>query len=193
MLQMLKQWDIALLRLINGLWSNPLFDAVLPWLRESWFWLPLYVFLLVFSIANFGRKSAWWIAGFIASVSCSDIVSSSVFKPFFERLRPCRDPEVLSFVTLRLEHCSGGFSFTSSHATNHFAMATYVFITLAPWVSARYRWFMYAWAFAVAYAQVYVGVHYPADVIAGALLGTGIGTMVAKYISRYHALQPGLA
>jgi undecaprenyl-diphosphatase len=189
MLQTLKQLDVALLKYINSTLSNPLFDAIMPWLRESWFWLPLYLFFLVFAIVNFRARSAWWIAGFIVSVSSSDIISSRVFKEVFQRIRPCRDPEVLPQIVLRLQNCSGGYSFTSSHASNHFAMAAYVFFSLAAVAPVKYRSAMFVWAAAVSYAQVYVGVHYPADVLAGALLGSLIGTIIAKYLGRHHAFS----
>jgi undecaprenyl-diphosphatase len=70
-------------------------------------------------------------------------------------------------------YCGANGSFTSSHAVNHFAFATFV-VSIMKGFS---RWFMllYAWAFSIAYAQVYVGVHYPSDVLVGAFLGIVFG------------------
>jgi undecaprenyl-diphosphatase len=72
------------------------------------------------------------------------MVSSRVFKEGFERMRPCRDPFFFDHVRLLVKHCSGGYSFTSSHAANHFGMATYVSITFYPtfkkWIYLTYIW-----------------------------------------------------
>jgi undecaprenyl-diphosphatase len=78
-----------------------------------------------------------------------------------------------------LVQCGSGYSFPSTHATNHFAFALFMIGTLAQ----RYRWIvapLIIWAAAIAYAQVYVGVHYPFDVLCGALLGSSIGIFVAR-------------
>ena len=45
--QKLVQWDQYLFEKINGDWANPFFDAVMPFLRNSLSWVPLYMFLLV--------------------------------------------------------------------------------------------------------------------------------------------------
>ena len=99
------------------------------------------------------------------------------------RLRPCADPEMEFKVRLLLNYCSGGYSFTSSHATNHFGFAMFVTQTLKPYIT-KYRWILFVWAGTIAYGQVYVGVHYPLDIVVGAFLGCGIGYMVASFYNR---------
>jgi undecaprenyl-diphosphatase len=84
---------------------------------------------------------------------------------------------------LLLEHCSGGFSFTSSHATNHFGFAMFVFLTTKDVFGKWGRW-LFVWAATISYGQVYVGVHYPVDILFGALLGICIGTLTAGYYNR---------
>lgn len=76
-----------------------------------------------------------------------------------------------------LVNCGSGFSFTSSHATNHFGVGL-AFILL---FGKRIKWFIPAflfWASSIALAQVYVGVHYPSDIFAGAVLGSLIATII---------------
>lgn len=174
----LDQWDKWLFTRLNGHWTSPVLDAILPYFRDSSFWAPLYLFLLVFMAINYGRKGLWWSVGFVLAIAIADLVGGRIFKDGFQRLRPCQDPAFLMQVRLLLKQCSGSFSFVSNHAANHFAMATFAVLTLrqqlGKWVNAAYLW-----AFFIAYAQVYVGVHYPLDVLGGAGLGTLAGILSA--------------
>jgi undecaprenyl-diphosphatase len=181
--QWLNAWDTALFLQINSKWTNPVLDVILPIWRNSNTWVPLYLFLIVFSVVNFKRKSFFWILGAILTVVLTDQISSSVFKPFFERPRPCNDPILMSHVRLLLGHCSGGYSFTSSHATNHFGFAVYVFVTIGS-LFKKWRYLFLFWAASVSFAQVYVGVHYPLDILCGGLLGASIGYITSQIFIR---------
>jgi undecaprenyl-diphosphatase len=178
MWQYLVEWDKSVFIKLNSGWTNSFFDAVLPYLRNSVFWAPLYIFILVFITVNYGKKGWWWSLGFLLTVAITDMVGTNIFKEGFERLRPCQDPDMAGHVRLLLKQCSGSFSFVSNHAANHFALATYAFLTFRG-VFKKWMYVAYLWAFFIAYAQIYVGVHYPLDCIGGALLGTFIGAMVA--------------
>ena len=168
---------------INSVYTNSFLDAMLPWYRESTTWLPLYIFILVFLIQNFGRKTAPWVVFALFNILLSDQVSSTFFKHYFMRIRPCADSYLQFHVRLLLDHCSGGYSFTSSHATNHFGFAVFLIYTLKPVINP-FKIPLLLWAGSIAYAQVYVGVHYPLDVIVGALLGCFLGYMVASFYNR---------
>ena len=163
-------WDRKVFRTINGDWSNSFFDAVLPWLRQPYIWVPLYLFVLILVVVNHRKNSGWWIIFFIITVAMADMIGTYVFKHNVQRMRPCFDPELAGYIRLRIKECSGGYSFTSNHAANHFGMATFFFITLRK-LLPRWAWLGFPWAFAIIYSQVYTGVHYPLDVICGALLG----------------------
>ena len=128
--QKLDAWDKKLFVVLNGKWTNSFFDTVLPYFRDSVFWAPLYLFALVFIAVNYGKKGWWWSLAFVCTIAIADIVSSRVFKVSFERLRPCQDPFFFDQVRLLLKHCSSSYSFTSSHAANHFGMAAFVSLTL---------------------------------------------------------------
>ena len=181
--QQLDAWDKKLFILLNSKWTNPFFDTVLPYFRDSVFWAPLYLFLLVFIAINYGRKGWWWSLAFVCTIAIADMVSSRIFKQGFERLRPCQDPFFFDQVRLLLKSCSGSFSFTSSHAANHFGMATFVSITFYP-TFKRYIYLTYLWAFFISYAQVYVGVHYPLDVLGGAVIGSLAGVLTASVFNK---------
>ncbi|MFN2457116.1 MAG: phosphatase PAP2 family protein [Chitinophagaceae bacterium] len=175
----LLQWDKWLFIQLNSKFTNPFFDAVLPYFRDSVFWAPLYIFILAFITLNYGKKGWWWSIAFLCTVAITDMVSSRIFKEAFERLRPCHDPDVFMYVRLLLKHCSGSFSFTSSHAANHFGIATFITLTFYS-TFGRWMYLTYIWASFIAYAQVYVGVHYPLDVMGGGVIGVLAGVLTAK-------------
>ena len=181
--QQLVKWDQAIFKKINGDWANPLFDAVMPFLRNSLHWMPLYLFGLVFVLVNFKVKGVWWFIFFLTTIALTDMTGTYIFKHGFERLRPCSDPGFADQVRTVLKQCAGGYSFISNHAANHFGMAAFFFVTfrhlLKKWV-----WVGMAWALLIAWAQVYVGVHYPFDVFTGALLGLAFGFCTGTFFNK---------
>jgi membrane-associated phospholipid phosphatase len=81
---------------------------------------------------------------------------------------------------IQLVHCGSGYSFTSSHAANHTALAV---IILCLW---NEKWnkkhvFILLWATLIGYAQVYVGVHYPLDILGGMLVGAIIARIIYAF------------
>jgi membrane-associated phospholipid phosphatase len=172
-LRLVLEGDRWLFTRINQQWTNSFFDSLFPFLRESEIWVPFYVFLLVFITLNFGKKGWLWAFSLIMTVVVSDLASSRVMKTLVTRLRPCHEPDLASTIHILAAYCPGSSSFTSSHACNHFAMATFIFCTLRR-TSALWA-VVFVWAFLISYAQVYVGVHYPTDILGGAFIGCLIG------------------
>jgi undecaprenyl-diphosphatase len=121
----------------------------------------------------------------LANFGISDAVSSHLIKKNVERVRPCNDVEFKEQVKLRVR-CGSGYSFTSSHATNHFAMA-FFWIVLFRRKWKHVLWLGILWASLIAVSQIYVGVHYPFDVVCGAILGILIGLFSGWAFKR---LQP---
>ncbi len=181
--------DLAVFHWVNATTANPVFDAFLPLCREKWLWAPLYLFIVAFVLQNFGlRRGGLFLAGLVLAVGLSDFTSSTLIKKNVQRLRPCNDPEIRELVVQRAP-CGSGYSFTSSHAANHFAAAVYLSLILGA-LSSRIKPVLLCWAGGIAYAQVYVGVHYPGDVLAGGLLGALIGWWTATTFRRW-AWVPG--
>ena len=177
--QQIKDIDQALFYQINGVWHHPILDAVLPWTRHSNNWIPLYIGLLGWLIYQVGWKTFKWLLFALINVGLTDQISSSVFKPFFHRLRPCNDPALFGKTRLLLEQCAGGFSFTSSNAANHFGIAMFIFMTWGV-TQKKYTRFFFVWAGIIAFAQIYVGVHYPLDIVGGTIIGLISGFTMAK-------------
>ncbi|QJD94383.1 phosphatase PAP2 family protein [Mucilaginibacter robiniae] len=181
----LLQLDRHCFYLINHNFSNPVFDAIMPLLRNLRFWIPLYIFIIAFVIWNYKNTGVRLIFTLLLTVGVADYGSASVIKTWVQRSRPCRD-EVIATTIISRVPCGTGYSFPSTHASDHFAMS--IFLALVFYRKWRWVWFWtILWAMLVSFAQVYVGVHYPVDVTAGALFGTLIGTLFAWLFKKYHS------
>lgn len=167
---------------INVVWRSTFLDQLMPFVRNQYFWAPLYLFLLAYTTYNY-KKIGWlWCIFFLITFGICDYTSASILKPIFERTRPCNNPYLSEVVQLIVPR-SSGLSFPSSHASNHFGLAMFMSMTLG----AGYRWVWIAamfWAALVSYAQVYVGVHFPLDIFVGALLGVLVGWLTGNVFNR---------
>ena len=179
--------DKYLFELINNKWHNTLFDFIMPFIRNAQFWIPLYLFLFVLLIINFDKNKGWWILFAAIIPVLTDFVSSDIIKNNFYRLRPCNDPSMIDITRFLLNYRPKSSSFTSSHATNHFALATFFYYTFKNKTGTWGKLF-FLWAVLICYAQVYVGVHYPIDVIAGGLIGFFIGYIASTFFNNKFAL-----
>lgn len=184
LLETLTQWDFSLFLKINTQWTSPFLDSVFPWWREATTWAPLYLFLLVFVFTNFGLRSARWVLVLTITIAITDQLSSHIIKAAVSRPRPCNTEALLPYIRKLLGDCSNSYSFTSSHATNHFAAAWFLFLTLKPWLK-NYSYLFFFWAATISYGQVYVGVHFPLDVICGGITGSIIGCISAWIFNKY--------
>ena len=175
--------DQSLFFFINDSCQHPFLDWVMPWWREKTTWIPLYLFLLSLAwIRGSRRFFLCFLIGIGLTVGISDTLSSKIIKTSVERLRPCRTPEIQEKVTVRI-HCGPGYSFPSSHATNHFAIGVFVLIALGS-ILGPWRWLLLLWALTISLGQVYVGVHFPIDITAGMIIGSAIGLMTGFGLSR---------
>jgi len=180
MLEQIIEFDQNLFFGINQGLSNSFFDWLMPALRNRFFWTPLYLFIVIFLVRNYGKKG-WLILLFAAlTFGLTDYFSSSIVKPTIGRLRPCNDPEMKKEVR-NLIACGTGYSFPSSHAANHFGLAVFLILVF------YHKWKLILpigllWAFSISFAQIYVGVHFPLDILGGALLGSMIGYIMSAIL-----------
>lgn len=176
MLESLIAWDKELFSLINMQWCNGFLDLVLPYWRTKTTWIPLYILLFLIIGKDRGFKIFWVLIVLGLTIAVADQISSEWIKKIVERVRPCNDSSLPNVRTLI--HCGSGFSFTSSHATNHFALVMQLFLIFRMTWKTKYFVALFIWAALIAYAQVYVGVHYPLDVLAGGLVGCVLAWLV---------------
>ncbi|NNF34515.1 MAG: phosphatase PAP2 family protein [Saprospiraceae bacterium] len=178
----LLELDYNLFYWINQQWSNSLFDFILPTARNKYVWIPFYVFILSFIFFNYKMKGFKIILILFLVVGISDSVSSHIIKKNVQRIRPCNNDQME--VVERI-HCGSGYSFTSSHAANHFAIATFLSLVLVRRRSVK--WLLFTWAGVISLAQVYVGVHFPLDIICGMILGILIARVGNHLIAIWNA------
>ena len=165
MLDFLLSADEKLFLFLNGLYS-PFFDVFMEAISGKYIWIPLYLFLVFWMIRRRKASGLWILLFAVLLFALTDLTAVHFFKNVFERLRPCRDPDIMDKVHLVNGHCGGKFGFISSHAANTFGLTFFmVFIFRERWLSIS----LVTWAVVVSYSRIYLGVHYPGDVIAGAL------------------------
>ncbi|MBK9689235.1 MAG: phosphatase PAP2 family protein [Saprospiraceae bacterium] len=142
-----------------------------------------------FFIYNYGKNAYWLILFCFLTFGTSDSVSSQLIKKTVKRERPCRNSAV-EHPVVRIR-CGSGYSFTSSHATNHFAIAVFLSLTMGG-VFRKIRIPLILWALVIGISQIYVGVHFPLDVACGSIIGIAIGWLWAKVFMNYYGkiLQP---
>jgi len=178
MLESILYFDAALFHVINQDMGNSFFDWFMPILRNPYTWAPLYLFILIFSIKSYKKRGIIMMVFLFMTFGASDFISASLVKPVVKRVRPCNELTLQGNMNNRIR-CGSGYSFPSSHASNHFAMAMFLIMVYR----SRWKhvvWLALLWAFAISFAQIYVGVHYPFDVLCGALLGSLIGYVLGK-------------
>ena len=176
----LLQLDHRLFYFINHTLSNRFFDWIIPYMRYPQFWIPVYVFIFICCLWRYKKQGVVIILLLAATFGVADFGSAGVIKPLVKRLRPCNDPQMAQTIISRVP-CGTGYSFPSSHASNHFAIA----ICLICVFHKRWRgiWFWaILWACVVCFAQMYVGVHYPVDILAGAIYGTIVGYLFGSVL-----------
>lgn len=173
-MNIINNLDHELFLFLNGLHVDWL-DPVMTFISSEMGWIPFYAILLYLVF----RKSGWRgllfvVIGVVILITCSDQLSSHVFKPVFHRLRPCHDPLIQDLVHLPNGHCGGQYGFISSHACNTFALASFIALIMNKFYK-KIGLLMFIWAALVSYSRIYMGVHFPGDVLCGAAVGMILG------------------
>lgn len=182
LLQRLGDLDGRLLLEINGL-HTPALDAFFSTVSARFFWLPLYAFIVVLLLRRFGKRSLLVALFVVVMITLSDQIASSVLKPLVGRLRPCQDDRWSGLLHLVDGHCGGRFGFVSSHASNTFALVSFLGMLIGR-ESRVLMSFLFLWALVVSFSRIYLAVHFPGDVLCGALLGVSIGVPMGYYCKK---------
>ena len=152
---------------------TPFWDHVMWIISKTNIWFPFYGLVILFLFYKTSWKhAALALLFFVLMAVLCDQISSGLFKPYFERLRPTHHPDFKDYVTIVNGYRAKGFSFISGHATNSLGFA--VFLSLL----YRHRWvtaIAFVWALSISYSRIYLGVHFISDVMTGMVVGTLVG------------------
>ena len=183
----LDKLDKNIFKAIHADGAIPALDGFISLLRNQYIWIPLYVFI-IFWLFRYHKLYAWKFI--LISVICfaiTDLVSFQLLKPMIGRLRPCYDKELASIMR-NLIACGGEDSMPSSHAANHFGLATIWFFAIR-FISGQNWYWLFFWALLIGYAQVYVGKHYPFDIAVGVVFGFMIGFILSIVFKRWSGIK----
>ncbi len=183
MIESLEAIDRRLFLWLNG-FHAPWLDQVMYYLTEATVWIPMYLILLwlIYRVYNW-KVMLWTLLAVGIIVTICDRTSVELFKEVFQRYRPSRNLEIMDVVHTVNNYRGGLYGFVSSHATNHFGIATFLYLLLKGKYGMRASW-LFLYAAIISYTRIYLGVHYPGDILGGALLGSTVGVLVFLVFKR---------
>lgn len=157
---------------ING--THSYFTDCFMWLYSGrMIWIPITLFMIGFIIYKKNWKE--WLPVLVALVILfllCDKITSDIIKPYFARLRPTHNPDIMEQVRTLYGYTAGRYGFVSSHAANALGLA--VFSSLL-FKNKRYTLVIVIWAVIMGYSRIYLGIHYMSDVLGGMIIGSFIG------------------
>lgn len=175
MLEKILSLDTELFIYLNGLGSQT-YDGFWLIITKQINWLPLFLLLIYLIFKKLGAKQTLYLILFVAVLLTITDQTTNLFKNGLQRLRPCNNPEIKSFI--RIVQSRDSYSFFSGHAANSMAVATFLFLNFKRQI--KYLGFLFLWPLVFAYSRVYLGLHYPLDIIAGYFCGFITGYLMFK-------------
>jgi len=179
LLELLKSLDTWALYAINHGLSNPLFDALMPRITSTSFWMPIYVIGIVGLVVQGvrtrhlrGYRLIVCACVMVLGILVLDQAGHRILKEVIGRPRPYEVlPDIHKLVG------SGGGSFPSNHALNN----AFIAVILSAWFP---RWRKIWWSIAalIMFTRPYCGVHYPSDVLGGLLIGLSAGVLTVRAV-----------
>lgn len=169
-IEMLREWDEAGFYLINGSLRNRFFDLLMPLVSNKWnFVIPVAILLVYVLLFRPKRDRIIAISAIVVILLADE--TSQLLKDLFQRIRPCGVLNAAACLRVR------SFSFPSNHASNMFALATFLSYNYS-----RLGLLYFSTAALVGYSRIYVGSHYPFDVLGGAIWGVLVGLLGAAVV-----------
>ncbi len=175
MLEKILSIDIELFIFLNGLGSET-YDGLWLKITSQFNWIPLFIVLLYFIFKKIGAKQTFYLLFFVAVLITVTDQTTNLFKFTFQRLRPCNNPDINSFI--RVVQVRSSFSFFSGHASNTMAVAIFLYLVLKK--HFKYFSFLFLWPLIFGYSRIYLGLHYPVDILSGYLCGFIYGFLMYK-------------
>ncbi len=172
---------------ING-FNSPFFDTFFWIISKTITWLPWYAIILYCVY----KKDKWnglfnFLILSLITITAVDLSCTHFFKDVFQRFRPSHNLLLENKLHLYLLdddsfYKGGRFGFISSHAANHFAVATLLFLNLKENNTIVYLGVFFA--FLISYSRIYLGVHYLSDLFCGAIWGILVAFLFWKIFHR---------
>jgi len=172
----LEQADAWLFQLLNHTLAHPALDDLMLFLTKPKFSGHIFWLTALFIVLRKGRDGFWIVLLLLLSVGIADYTASGIFKPLFQRVRPCF---ALEGVRLLVDQ-THSWSFASSHAANSTALATliWIFFWKGKLIDKLFTVTMIIYAAMVAFSRIYIGVHYPGDVLGGIVIGLASAALI---------------
>ena len=120
-----------------------------------------------------------WLVHVIAIMIAIADQTANLFKDSFQRLRPCYNESLISFVRLVNESCGGKYGFFSAHASNSFSLAVFFGLLF----KNKFRFIIYMtlfYASLISFSRIYLGVHFPLDIFFGGVYGIITGFFIFR-------------
>ncbi|KLT68622.1 phosphatase PAP2 family protein [Flavobacterium sp. ABG] len=182
MLEKIQELDTNLFVYLNGLGSET-YDKLWLIITNQLNWTPLFLLIFYLIYKKIGGKQTLYVLLFIAVLIAFTDQTTNLVKNTVQRLRPCNNPEINTFI--RVVQARKSFSFFSGHAANTMAVATFLYLVLKR--HFKYLGFLFLWPLVFAYSRIYLGLHYPGDILTGYFVGAVFGTLI--YLL-YRKLKP---
>ena len=179
MLDLIVEYDHKLFLWLNNL-GNESFDWFWMLMTNKLFNFFVYSIALIYLLKKTDIKSLISMILFLSILILISDQTSNLFKNFFERLRPCHDEQISSYMRLVKDSCGGFYSFFSAHASNSFSLASFFFFVYYKIIQRKIILF-FVLASLVSYSRVYIGVHYPLDIITGSIFGFVSGFVLFRF------------
>ncbi|MET0759542.1 MAG: phosphatase PAP2 family protein [Flavobacterium sp.] len=175
MLEKILALDTELFIYLNSLGSET-YDGLWLLITKQINWIPLFILLAYLIFKKLGTKQALLLLLFVALLVTVTDQATNFSKNATQRLRPCNNPEINSFI--RVVQQRNSFSFFSGHAANTMAVAMFLFLIMKRYF--KYFGVLFLWPLIFAYSRIYLGLHYPIDINSGYLFGAIVGFLMFK-------------
>lgn len=196
MIDYLIQTDTDVFLWLNSM-HNLFWDIVMKMASGKIIWGALYLALVYALWRAYGWRVA--IVTLISAALCvlvADQITASLMRPYFARLRPANLENPISpLVHIVDGYRAGRYGFPSSHASNTFAIATFLSLVFH---RKRFTLFIFLWALLNCYSRIYLGVHYTGDILVGLIIGSLIGGIIfvlfratARKLGFYNEIRNG--
>ena len=182
MIEEILKLDSQLFIFLNNL-GSPTFDNFWIYLSYKESNILFYLALLIFYFFSESKKiklsEVFYSLLFIAIMIAIADQTANLFKDSFQRLRPCYNESLISFVRLVNESCGGKYGFFSAHASNSFSLAVFFGLLF----KNKFRFIIYMtlfYAFLISFSRIYLGVHFPLDIFFGGVYGIITGLVIFR-------------